>query len=152
MVQWRPGRGVVAGAIVAAALLLVAAWVLDSCGDPSGVDGSDPGTVGVAFVRRYARHDPAVCELVTSALRGRLQSEGRCAGPVRGTVPQVGVFSSRTCDGVHHLEVMVAPEGEFGRRFVSVGLEQAGATWLVRSSVPVADCRVLTIPACGSGG
>jgi len=150
--QWRPGRPVVAAAAVVMVLLLVAAWVLGMRNGPDGVDWSDPAAVGAGFVRRYAVHDPAACELVTSALRSRLDAEGRCAGPTRGVAPRLGVFASVTCGGVHSFDVVVAPQGEFGRRFVSVGLERAELVWRVRSVVPIGDCRVMAPPACGGGG
>lgn len=152
--RWRPRlRGVLAVVGVAVGLLATA-WVVGRPdGEPAGVRWADPDSVATAFVERYSVHDPAVCELVTSALRSRLDGEGRCAGPIRGASPRIAVLGSQTCGDVHSFDALVAPEGELGKRFVAVGLERTqGTAWLVRSVLPIGDCRVLATPSCGSGG
>jgi hypothetical protein len=147
LMERRPGPVSIIAAIGAVVLLFVAALLVGGSADSAGRD--DPNSVATLFVRRYAVHDPAACELVTSALRTQLQGEGRCVGPVRGTSPQIGVMASQACGGVHHFDAVVAPEGEFGKRFVSIGLERAGgAAWVVRSVLPIGDCRVLVPSTC----
>jgi hypothetical protein len=133
--------------------LLAAAWLVVAHHRPDGVNWTDPDSVAGAFVRRYATHDATVCELVTTALRGQMDREGRCSGPARGTPPRVVVLDAQTCGNVHHVDAAVTPEGEIGKRFVSVGLERSGGTaWLVRSVIPIADCRVIASGACEGAG
>lgn len=150
---WRPGLVSVVVAVGAVVLLFAAACAAGRSDDAAGgVDWADPDSVASVFIERYAVHDPAACELVTSVLRGQLERDGRCAGPVRGSTPRLMVLESLTCGGVHDFAAVVTPEGEVGRRFVLVGLERAGGTaWLVRSVLPIGDCRVLVSRTCGGG-
>lgn len=150
--RWRPGWlavGVAAALVVV--LVLIGVWVGWPDRDDSGVEWADPESVARAFVQRYAVHDPAVCELATSALSTTLRREGRCDGPVRGPTPQLAVLTSQTCGATHGFDTQVAPAGEFGKRFVSLGLERSGGNWFVRTVLPIQDCRILQPRTCDGG-
>lgn len=150
--RWRPGWLALMLAAVAAVLLFGASLLVTASKDDGGPQREDPQLVAARFVQHYAVHDPAACELVTSSLRQTLDREARCTGPVRGAAPRLAVVSSQTCGTTHSFTALVEPPGEFGaKRFVSVGLEKTGTAWLVRSVLPVEDCRVLRPATCDGG-
>lgn len=146
-------RGLLIGGIVAA--LVVLALLVGGIATLTSVNGSspdrrDPAATARAFIQRYAVHDPTACELVTAELRKRFARDGRCAGTTRGTTPRIDVLNSQTCGDRSGFSAEVDPAGEISERYVTVGLEQVGEEWAVRSVLPVDDRSVIKPYTCAT--
>ena len=145
-------RRLLLGGIVAALVLaLVGIGIATLTGAiSSSPDRRDPAATATAFIERYAVHDPGVCALVTADLRKRFARDGRCVGTTRGTTPRIDVLNSQTCGDRSSLDAEVNPAGEISERYVSLGLEQVGDEWAVRSVLPLNDRSVIKPYACAS--
>ncbi len=147
----RRRRRMVVGGIVAAVLVLalLGVWIakmagaFDSAPEPAPLDRRDPAATATAFIQRYAVHDPTACDLVTAELRKRFDRDGRCTGTANGTTPRVDVINSQTCGNRGSFSAEVNPAGQISKRYVTVGLEQVGSDWAVRSVLPVDDRSVI---------
>lgn len=144
-------RRLLVGGIVAAVLVLalVGIGIATMTGElGSAPERRDPAATAAAFIARYAVHDPGVCELVTIDLRKRFARDGRCAGTARGTTPRIDVLDSGTCGDRSSFDAEVTPAGEIGERYVSLGLEQVGEEWAVRSVLPLDDRSLIKHYPC----
>lgn len=141
--------GIVAGVLV---LALLGIWIAKMAGafdsSPAPLDRRDPAATATAFLQRYAVHEPTVCELITADLRKRFDRDGRCSGAASGTTPRIDVINAKTCGNRSSFSAEVNPAGEIGKRYVTVGLEQAGDQWAVRSVLPVDDRSVIKPYEC----
>jgi hypothetical protein len=133
------------------ALLIVLVFV-GGCGQLAGtnVDRGDPDETAAAFLRLYAAHDPAACDLVATELRSRFDSDGRCSGQPSDVGPQLDVLESRTCGDRHSFSAAVNPSGEVAAPFVTVGLELADGSWSVRSVLPLTERSVIRPFECAA--
>jgi hypothetical protein len=131
--------------VVPVLALLVILGFVGGCGQLAGanVDRGDPEGTAAAFLRLYAAHDPAACELVATELRSRFDSDGRCGGEPSDVEPRLDVLDSRTCGDRHSFSAAVNPSGEITTPFVTVGLELVDGSWAVRSVLPLTERSVI---------
>lgn len=142
-------RQLLGGGVVVVVLALVGIGIAVVSGAlGSAPDRGDPAATARSFIERYAVRDPTACELVTPDLRKRFASDGRCAGTVQGSTPRIDVLDSGTCGDKSSLDAEVAPAGEIGERYVSIGLTQVGEEWAVDSVLPLNDRSVIKHYPC----
>ncbi|MGH3722443.1 MAG: hypothetical protein ACRDRI_27135 [Pseudonocardiaceae bacterium] len=143
-VSWSGGSAwrsrLVVGGVVAVAVLRLGVMIATMTGAiGSAPERHDLTATAKAFIKLYTVHDPGVCELATASLRKQLARDGRCAGDTHGTTPRIHVIDARTYGDRSSFEAGVTPSGEIGEGYVSVGLEQVGEDWAVRSVLPLDD-------------
>ncbi|GGM46137.1 hypothetical protein GCM10012275_16420 [Longimycelium tulufanense] len=135
------------GIVVAVALLGVAAWVVSRTEPTSTsvaqVDRGDSKAVADAFLKLYARHDPAACELATPTLRQQLDQDGRCGGEPSGETPEVSSFFAKDCTNQAGFHAEVRPAGQLERPFANVDMQRVGDGWQVDSYLSVDDRGLL---------
>lgn len=142
-------RQLLGGSVAVVVLALVGIGIATMTGAlGSSPDRGDPAATARSFIERYAVHDPGVCELVTTSLRKQFAHDGRCAGTAHGSTPRIDVLDARTCGDRSSFEAGVTPAGEIGEGYVSVGLEQVGEEWAVRSVLPLNDRSVIKPYPC----
>jgi hypothetical protein len=142
-------RQLIGGGVVVVVLALVGIGIATMSGGlGSSPDRGDPAATARSFIQRYAVHDPTVCELVTPDLRKRFASDGRCAGTAQGSMPRIDVLNTQTCGDKSDFGAEVAPAGEIGERYVSLGLTQVGEEWAVDSVLPLDDRNLIKHYPC----
>ncbi|TQM01672.1 hypothetical protein FB558_8573 [Pseudonocardia kunmingensis] len=147
----QPRRGRAATTAAPALILLAVLGFLAGCAvGPSDAepDRTDPEATATSFVRLYAAHDPAACQLLSPQLVPQLQKDGRCSGERTGELPEVEVIQSRTCGVRHGFDAAVNPPGEIGEPYVAVTLELVADTWSVRAVRPITDRSVIRPTQC----
>lgn len=143
---------VIAGATALLVGALLVWWLAQPQGaDDVGLDRTNPESVAVTFLQRYAVHDPKVCDLVTAQLHSTLDRAGRCSGPIMGDAPTLTVLNTQTCGSKHGLSAELSQPGELGKRYATVSLERTADAWSVAALLPVEDRAVIRPYACQGG-